>query len=326
MGTRETTTLKLLFCGDPHFRTKGSVYRQDDYYKVQFNKLEQILELGVQQNVEGVVLLGDLFHSPRESHELVKDVMATLKKYKVPIYGIVGNHDIQGYNHSSLKTSPLGVLAESGLITLLTEGTKFSDNVVLRGVDFQPDHAVDRYVFSQEYDHQLKIVAAHTMIAPFDKAPFDFLHPDQVKTNAQLFFMGHLHSPYDYISNAQIQKPRFVNPGIFMRWTVNEASITPKVALLNVSYVEGIHSYNIQYFHLDAKPGYEVLNLDKAREVKEHTHCIESFIDTLESTTFGGTNLEESITQYSKDQGIDTQIVTELLKRVKNQRGSYGIN
>lgn len=318
--------MRLILAGDPHMRSKGSLYRKDEYYKTQFNKLEQILELGMQHKVDGVVLLGDVFHSFRESHELVKDVMSSLKKYKVKCWVIVGNHDIQGFNHASLRSSPLGVLVESGLVTLLGENTVFPDNTVVRGVDYSPDHGADKYMFSSEWDQYLKIVCAHTMIAPFDKAPFDFLHPDKVQTNAQLFFMGHLHSPYDYISNIQPQKPRFVNPGIFMRWTINEASIVPKVALLNVFYADGIHSYNIQYIPLKAKPGHEVLDLNKAKEVKEHIHCIDSFVDTLESTTFGSTNLEESITQYASDQGLEKNIVEELLKRIKEQRGSYGVN
>lgn len=316
--------MKLLFCGDPHFRTKGSVFRKDNYYQVQFDKLEQILQIGTQQQVEGVVLLGDLFHTPRESHELVKDVMATINKFTVPIYAIVGNHDIQGYNLASLKTSPLGVLAESGLVTLLKEGTLFSDSVVVRGVDYRPDHAVDQYIFSSKYDKHLKIVCAHTMIAPLESAPFTFLHPEKVQTNAQLFFTGHLHSPFDYISNSQLQRPRFCNPGVPMRWTVNEASIAPKVALLNVNYVGATHSYTIQYVHLKAKDGSEVLDLTKAAEIKEHSHCLDQFSETLQATTFGGTNLEESIVQYGQQQGLPSPVVQELLTRVKGARGIYG--
>lgn len=317
---------KYLVVGDCHYRARGSIYRIDDYYATQMDKLKQILDIGAQQDVEGIFLLGDVTHTIREPYQLVYDLIEVMKTSKIPLYTIIGNHDVTGRNMESIRSSPLGVLIKSGALTLLREDTEFPDKTVMRGIDYRSDHAIDQYIFGAKYDQYLKIAYSHNMVAPFDKAPFDFIHPETVKTDSNIIFLGHLHSPFDYISSTQIQKPRWINPGVPFRWTVNEASIVPKVALLNVSYVEGIHSYNVQYIPLKAKPGSEVLDLNKAKEVKEHSHCIDSFIDTLESTTFGSTNLEESITQYSKDQGLDVKVVQELLRRVRQSRGSYGIN
>lgn len=129
----ERNMSKLIFVGDPHFRAKGSKYRIDDYYQVQFDKLNQILQLGEQKQVEGIIFLGDIFHTPREPHELVRDLIATFKKYKVKCYAIVGNHDLVGYNLDTLNSSPLGVLIESGVLTLLGGDTQFSNQIVVRG-------------------------------------------------------------------------------------------------------------------------------------------------------------------------------------------------
>lgn len=316
-GEDPNRAMKLIFCGDPHFRAKGSRYRVDDYYRVQFDKLNQILQLGEQHQASGVVFLGDVFHSVREPHELVKDLLGTFKKYTVPTYAIVGNHDLIGYNADSIGTSPLGVLVEAGALKLLGKSTEFSDNVVVRGVDYRPDHALDQYIL--EDSSKFKIVATHNMIIPMEKAPFAFVHPDHVSTDANLMVCGHYHMPFDYVSSLPGMR-RTLNPGVPMRWTVNEAVIQPKVALLDVSYLDGVHSYKVTYIPLVAKPGSEVLNLKEASTTKSSSQAVENFIDQLQSTQFNSCNMEETLIQYGKENDISKAVIDELLHRIQTQR------
>lgn len=316
--------MRLILVGDPHYRTKGSLYRKDDYYSTQLDKLKQIIQKGEAHKVDGIVFLGDVTHSPKESHQLVYDLLSIFKTTKIKLYTIVGNHDITGWNLSTLKQSPLGVLINSGALNLIEGYQLFPDEVVIKGVPYKSDHGVNDYIFLSQYDKQLRIVLTHNMIAPLGHNLFEYLHPDQIKTNASIFFVGHYHHPYDFISNVLPHKPRFTDVGIPMRWKTDEANISPKVALLNVSYSNGIHTYNIQYLPLEAKPGHEVFNLVKVQEIKDKDQNIEDFVQTLETTSFTSTNLEESILQYGKNQGIDTQVIQELLRLVREKRGIYG--
>lgn len=176
-------------------------------------------------------------------------------------------------------------------------------------------------MLGSSYDRYLKVICTHNMILPTEKAPFDFIHPEKLITDANLIFCGHYHMPFDYISNTQPQRPRFVNPGVPFRWTINEAVISPKIVLLSVDWNNGIHTYNIQDIKLQAKPGSEVLDLTTSKELKSTKQGIDNFVDQLEGTYFSSCNLEETITKYGQDNTVEPKVVQELIKRVKKQRG-----
>lgn len=309
--------MKLIFVGDPHFRIKSSVYRVGDPYHTQLKKLDYILSLGEKQKADAVVFGGDIFHSPRESYELVYDLLDIFHKYKTPCYTIIGNHDVVGYNLDILKKSPLGILVQSGVLTLLDKDVVLPLNVVLRGIHFYSEHKDERYQFGKYKDY-LKIVATHNMIVPLDSAPFDYVHPDKVITDANVVLCAHFHIPFDYVSNALSHRPRYVNPGIPMRWTINEANIEPKVALLNW---DG-NTYSVSYLPIPHEKN--VFNLEKSAETKEDKKTIDNFVKALEETSFDANNLEESIIKYGECNDVDKSIVDELLIRIKSNRGTYG--
>jgi DNA repair protein SbcD/Mre11 len=309
--------MKLLFVGDIHFRVHGSRFRVDNCYQTQFEKLNKILQLGLENKVDLILFSGDFTHTPREGHELVYDIIKVLKDYPIPLYTLTGNHDLVGRNMDSLRTSPLGVLVASGVIKLLEKDILLPDNVILRGVDYFDKHEDSRYQFNA-YPYHLKIIASHNMIVPLSSAPFEYVHPDNVQTDAKIVLMGHYHIPFDYTTSNLV---RYINPGVPMRWTMDEKDLTPKVVYLLVNFEDEIHTYTTQYLSLDAKSGDEVFNVTKVAELKEKEQTIENFIKTLESTTFLSNNLEESVISFGKAQGIEQEVVENLLKRIKEKRG-----
>jgi DNA repair protein SbcD/Mre11 len=309
--------MKLLFIGDIHFRVHGSRFRIDNCYQTQFEKLSKILQLGVKNEVDLVLFSGDFTHTPREGHELVHDVIKALKNYPIPIYTLTGNHDLVGRNMESLRTSPLGVMVASGVIKLLDKDLFLPDEVILRGVDYSDKHDDSKYQFNTNPYH-LKVIASHNMIVPLSSAPFEYIHPDNVVTDAKVVLMGHYHLPFDHTTPNLV---RYINPGVPMRWTMDEKDLTPKVVLLLVNFADGIHTYTTQYISLEAKPGDEVFNVTKVAELKEKEQTIENFVKTLENTTFSSNNLEESVISFGKAQGIEQEVVENLLKRMKEKRG-----
>lgn len=302
----------LIFVGDPHYRVKGSPYRIDNFYETQLDKLKQILKLGEVHKSSGIIFLGDIFHSPRESYELVYNLLEVFKTTTVPCYSIVGNHDVVGYSIDTLKRSPLGILTKSGFVTLLNQDIVFGDNVVLRGIDYFSKHEDQKYQFNG-YGNYTRVICSHNMIVPLDKALFDFIHPNNVQTDADLVMMGHYHMPFDFTTP---NSKRFINPGVPMRWTTNEVNIVPKVVKVEFSN----NTYKVDYLPLQYKK--DVFDLTTPQEIKTSSQEIENFVQTLEATTFGSTNLEESIAKYGVDQGIEPIVVQELLRRIKESRGA----
>jgi predicted phosphodiesterase len=104
----------LLFIGDPHLSARAPGFRKDDYPLATLNKLRWAIEYA-RNNALLPVLLGDLFHYPRDNANwLLVDLMNLID---LPLLAISGNHDC---SENALSTDDtLSVLAAAGKIRLL---------------------------------------------------------------------------------------------------------------------------------------------------------------------------------------------------------------
>jgi predicted phosphodiesterase len=93
----------ILCIGDPHLCTWAPGYRKDDYPRNVLNKLDWALDYA-RQNALLPVLLGDLFHVPRDNANwLMADLIGLLRGQ---ILTVIGNHDLsedQLCDHDSLR-------------------------------------------------------------------------------------------------------------------------------------------------------------------------------------------------------------------------------
>jgi predicted phosphodiesterase len=93
----------ILCIGDPHLCTWAPGYRRDDYPQTVLNKLSWALKYA-RENSLLPVLLGDLFHVPRDNANwLIAHLMGLLEGQ---VLTVIGNHDLsedQLCEHDSLK-------------------------------------------------------------------------------------------------------------------------------------------------------------------------------------------------------------------------------
>ena len=111
--------MKILHVTDSHGTVKGPESRKDIYY-VSF--LQKLYELGIiikQQKIDMVIHTGDLFHTARVSDKFTGQTAQMIKAMGVPFYVVPGNHDIEGYTVDTIDQTKLGLLAKTGVITLL---------------------------------------------------------------------------------------------------------------------------------------------------------------------------------------------------------------
>ncbi|HEY8746693.1 MAG TPA: metallophosphoesterase [Tepidisphaeraceae bacterium] len=110
----DTDLAGILCIGDPHLCTWAPGYRKDDYPQAVLSKLKWALEYA-RQNALLPVLLGDLFHVPRDNANwLIAHLIELLDS---PVLTVIGNHDLsedQLCEHDSLRV----LLAAGRLIRL----------------------------------------------------------------------------------------------------------------------------------------------------------------------------------------------------------------
>jgi len=114
--------MKLLLTSDWHVRDDTPVCRTDDFWKVQWSKINWLIE---QANRFDAHILngGDLFNRGRPVQSQVLELMLIrlfhqLKK-SLRMWIVPGNHDLPFHSMGELERSSLGVLFEMGVIANL---------------------------------------------------------------------------------------------------------------------------------------------------------------------------------------------------------------
>ncbi len=104
----------LLCIGDPHLASRAPGFRKDDYPRTILGKLRWVLTYA-EQNRLVPVILGDLFHFPRDNANwLLVQVLELLNR---PVLAVAGNHDCSTDTLSDDDT--LCVLCAAGKVHLL---------------------------------------------------------------------------------------------------------------------------------------------------------------------------------------------------------------
>ena len=135
---------KILFIGDTHLSAINPISRKEtreQYRELLLNKLESIRQICLQDNINNVIILGDVFNNNSgimNSFEV--DIWTKFLEFKangIELYTIIGNHDMLFQNDSEFKGTYLNKAFITGIIKHLDEIT--IDNVYIKGIDFGKD-------------------------------------------------------------------------------------------------------------------------------------------------------------------------------------------
>lgn len=303
--------MKFLYLSDTHFRSDKPRHRIDDIYRSEFEELGEISNLVLEYDVDFIIHGGDMFHSNRPSHELVRDLIGWARYTNIPIYVVPGNHDLFAYNPNSISSVGLGVLFESELFTQLDEKVFQDEKVYFKGVLPEVEPHNDKYVVPKD-DSWVKIVVSHNYISP-TSLMFPYLPTQDVKTNANLFLLGHLHEPSDVTVNGV----RFINPGALSRWGIDEANRIPTVLLIEIENGK----VDVQHIPLAcAKRAEEIFDLTKVGMQKEKEDQLKSFMESLENTSFETNDIEQLVLAAGKNQGVEERILNKSLDKIREAK------
>lgn len=233
--------MKILHLTDSHLTAKTPTSRQDIYYQSLLQKFKDLTTLIHDQDIDFVIHTGDVFHTPRISLDVAGKLAHIFLEWGVPIYVVPGNHDIDGYNLSTIHQTMLGFLARTGVIQLLTRHQSFDIPydcpngarlfVHLEGQEYYD--GIDRgnpmdYALLEPKDFNILAVHGMLMEKPyFPEVPHTLI--EQVETDADVVLVGHYHPGFQPVVHRQTQ---FLNPGSFGR--VEIAHREPKAYILEI--------------------------------------------------------------------------------------------
>lgn len=131
--------MKVAVSADWHLRRDRPRVRTDeDWIQSQKNNVKEILELCWMNNVDKLILVGDIFDSSNQPPWVVDILLQAidevdLKQYVPPDIDVIpGNHDLQYHQYENLSSSSIGNLLRMKGVTGHSVNTKFENTDFLK--------------------------------------------------------------------------------------------------------------------------------------------------------------------------------------------------
>lgn len=209
----------VMLIGDPHVEGRKPGFRKDDYPRIVLEKLRWSLQTAREQQLLPVIL-GDLFHVPRDNQNWVLHELLAL--FETPVYGIYGNHDCRENQLNEHDT--LSLLIQSGRYRLLSEatpwrGTMGERQVIVGGTSW--GQKLPKAIESDNSaDPPLVVwVTHHDLVVPGYEEQGHF-RPYELP-GVELVVNGHIHRR---LEDVQKGETTWITPGNIVRRSRSDAS------------------------------------------------------------------------------------------------------
>ncbi len=273
MGVKENR-MKFITCADLHINSKVPVNRKGDYFSQIMNKFEFILKTTIKTDSKILVIAGDFFDSPTVSYKVVRKVLQIIKKYKITILAVPGQHDLR-YHAAGLDNTPLGILETAKVVQIL----KPDSITEINGISFMGCG------WNETPSVEADVVVMHLMVTKKDplwpgQTNYSTAHSILRKYSwAKCIVTGDNHAPHVLKTKS---KKLQINCGSMIRSTKTQIDFQPRiqkidtndwsVKLIKIPIIDAEHCFDFDKIAIA-----EIK--DESRKLAEEK--ISAFIDTL---------------------------------------------
>jgi DNA repair exonuclease SbcCD nuclease subunit len=297
----------FIAAADLHLTNERPEKRKGNYVEQIFDKFEQILKITKSSTKTNLLLVaGDFFDSPTVPYNITREVIKLLKKYNTDILGIPGQHDIR-YHQSGLKDTPLGVLVESGFISV---ENKTNLDITLAG-------------WNEEPKEDSEIIVIHKMITEkFGLFPgHDYTNAKTILKQyplAKLIISGDNHRPHLVKYKNRFQ----LNCGSMVRKTKDQIDYIPSVWGIKIFPEIEIHQLKLNIesqenvFDFDKIEKEEIQNEIK-KEAEELINKFTQELEKEESTKISFPKILKKVIDETKPKKEVIQKVSEIMEKIQ---------
>lgn len=340
MRVHNMLTLKILHYTDLHLREGNPPSRLGNYREDVLGKLNQIIDIAIEREVDITHCGGDLFDNKNPDATKHKTIIAATNIYnKAPIrhYITPGNHDLQGDNMESLEKQPLGVLLTAGVLRQVTWSPYIktvggeSLKVVMEAHDFEEEPELSEFTCNRESEEaDVRILGLHIYSSPSGGSLWGntkvFSYKELSQTKHDIYLLGHYHADNGIVSNEAGQT--FVNVGSVTRGDYGDENLVrkPKVALITITKDDQGHvTWESEEIFLKVKTPEEAFDLEQKERLKETKKQTESYVEQLQAVSQvvdTTASTEEKIGQLAVDDLEIRDAVLELLREAEEELAS----
>lgn len=312
---------KFVYYTDPHFAGENPQRRIDDYPRAILDKLKEIYQVAVDEDVDFVVSAGDIFNGHRMFNlELLGELMDMIRDSGLKTYTVVGQHDIFGYNASSYyKSSTLAFIERRKVgLEVIWNPVKVGD------VQLVPSHVWEdpKDAANHELDDSAYVVlVAHHLMTNKTKTMFDTVNTgDFAKwmrdggADYDMVLSGDLHDGYPV---HDVDGMWFCNPGSLARRAISDGHRWPQYAVVEAE-PGGIPIIDVRRIRC-ARSGDDVFGESAADVMRERSDFDPTaFIKEIEEFEVESADVNEMIRKIGKAKGIRMEVLDYIdSKKIK---------
>ena len=291
--------VKFVFVTDLHGRTNNPISRKDDFPETILKKLSWVVDYA--NSIDASILCGgDWLNRPDTSATFIAKMCSILEGSNNAVIGVLGNHDLFGYNAKSFARTPLAIAAACNNIHILGEneidvcGGNSPVHIYISGSHSSP--LIDRGGRTEEYytprkdkpksTDEVRIHIVHGFLTDKDwpdGVPYTKI--DAVKdTDADILLAGHEHLGFGIKVDGDTI---FCNPGALGRVSAGIGEINRDVKIAEITVQKRINeeaTYSVKLIALPediALPASDVLDREKIELEKEMQKKIEGFAEQI---------------------------------------------
>jgi DNA repair exonuclease SbcCD nuclease subunit len=295
--------------------------RKDDFCTSIMMKLNALSVFGMEKGIDAILCGGDLLNHPRVSSSVLSGLASMINMCQIPWYVVLGQHDIEGHNWTTYKTSGVGVLAAAmpKLFNILPNawngGIAVLDHSV-RVAGFHYQHNGEEQIAGAlaGLKEKANIAIVHALVTPKAGHIFPHIPADALPTNIPLILTGDYHPGVLY----RLDDMRGVyNPGSLARVSKKaDSGRIPTAILLNTETEE------LNYIGLPYK---EDVWTDQVDTVAIDPEEFAYFIDQLGGLTtkdLDTIDIQTMVRTVAKKTGISDVVVAYAIQALSEGGGS----
>lgn len=328
-------SVKFLLIGDRHNSEHIPSSRKDDFLNTCSLKDEEIIKIAKENNVAAILQPGDFWTDAdhKLKNEFIADVATKWNNIfneegkRIPLIGIVGNHDLIGENLLSFSNSTSGLLDSLNIFRIVSKNKPFiikdgNNEIVITGTNYhkgmdKPEFINDYIIDEKQGDVHIHIV--HGMLTPKDMGKL-IRHTkidNIISTKADVTFCGHDHIGFGIL---EYDNKLFINPGAVVRLTNDLKEVKREVGVVLLT-INDDKTITTEFINLNsALPGEEVLDRSITELKKENSKYIEILKEQVESMGLDkGLEMSDIIDNICDEDKIENIIKTQIKADVESK-------
>ena len=293
--------MKFLFFTDTHIRGNSPVSRLDRFEDTLKEKIKEVNNIGIKEEVDFYIHGGDLFDRPDVAIRTVGEFGTLFQKFEKPIFIISGNHDIYGHNPNTLGRSMLGLLSELDVFHIIRK----DEPIIVKDKDLKIQISGSPYVYNIDSEEK-------NLEKPFIESIAYSLIEEVQDDNIDIVLSGHYHTGYGKI---KYNNTLFVNPGSLVRISSSkpERKRIPQVAIIEVNKEE----VSCRLLPLKtAKPGSEILNIKRDDSELKRSNLENFKLLMRQNIDIDNYDIKDMLMDISKNENIPKPILDMALERL----------